>query len=53
MVVNFISLIAFNVKSETPFSLKDSKLTEVRLPPDGITEVRLPSDGITESRILK
>ncbi len=40
IVVNFISLIAFKVKSETFSSLNDSKLVEVRLPPDGITEPR-------------
>ena len=36
--VNFISLIALSVSSETPRSLSDSKVREVKLPPDGIIE---------------
>ncbi len=38
IVVSFISLIAFKVKSETPRSLNESKLSDVRWPPDGIKE---------------
>lgn len=36
MVVNFISLIAFRVKSDTPRSINDSKLSEVRFPPETV-----------------
>lgn len=36
IVVNFISWIALMVDSETPRSPNESKLTDVKCPPDGI-----------------